>query len=353
VTAAAGLPRRASGTELAILRHPDRRTSWIVVWAATLEAPLEAATLGERLARLHAALPLVGARLRAESWLTGPAPEPLVIEGEPLAEAALLHRFELAGEGPLRVLLAPERRRLALAFHHAAFDGMAIASILTALMGGPLPEPGAPPARRASGRRRRALSRLLWPADPVAPSTDRAGECLLVREVRLSGKGVTGRIAAACVAAAGARNAATRRDWRRIGVSVAIRGPGGGANTASYRRVDLGPGDPVAERVAEAMESDAEPPELASPGRALRLLTPLSDRFSDSLLISNMGRQPIPGLARLEAFPVARGRSAVAFGAAGLERGPTTLTLRSRDLARGDAEALLDDAVARLGGNGR
>jgi len=80
------------------------------------------------------------------------------------------------------------------------------------------------------------------------------------------------------------------------------------------------------------------------------LLAPIAERFSDSLLVSNPGRQALPGVARLENFPVARGRSAVAFGSCGIEGGTSTLSIRARDLDQADAEALLEDAAERLEG---
>ncbi|HSO55972.1 MAG TPA: hypothetical protein VL330_25235, partial [Actinomycetes bacterium] len=60
-----GLPAPASANALALLRFPDRRTAWAVVTAATLAAPVD--RLQERLAALHRAVPMTGARLRGET----------------------------------------------------------------------------------------------------------------------------------------------------------------------------------------------------------------------------------------------------------------------------------------------
>jgi hypothetical protein len=117
---------------------------------------------------------------------------------------------------------------------------------------------------------------------------------------------------------------------------------------ASYRRVDVTIGDDVAALVSAALADDSEPPELVRAPRAMRALRPLVERLSDSLLISNVGRHATLPLTGLEFFPVARGRSAVAVGAAGVMRGEATVTLRARDLDATDARALLEEVVAGL-----
>jgi hypothetical protein len=77
-------------------------------------------------------------------------------------------------------------------------------------------------------------------------------------------------------------------------------------------------------------------------------VSPFIRRFSDSMLISNLGRVAVPGIAALEFFPVARGRSAVAFGAVGLSAGGATISIRARDLDPDDAENLLDAALSNF-----
>ncbi|HEY4377078.1 MAG TPA: hypothetical protein VGM93_07955, partial [Acidimicrobiales bacterium] len=58
-------------------------------------------------------------------------------------------------------------------------------------------------------------------------------------------------------------------------------------------------------------------------------------------------------VSRLDFFPVARGRSAVCFAAAGIVDGSTTLTVRARDLSPGDARRMLASAVDRFEATGR
>jgi hypothetical protein len=378
VSESRALPAPASRHALALLRFPDRRTGWVVVAAASLAAPPEG--LDGRVQALHRAVPMVGARLRGEVWHPGTPPEPVMVDGEPLGVPVLLDPFRLDAEPPLRVLVGVGGTRVAVACHHAAFDGLGLVAALAALLGGPLP---APPAAATGGRPpaelRGLLGRLARPADRVAPSPrPPAGEALAVREVALSGPGVTARLAAAAVAAVGARNARLGRPWRRIGVNLGLAGPGqpgvgapGAAgdpgraapgsptpppdpalavagNLSRYRRVDLRAGEPVGPAVAAALASPREPVDQVWSPRLGRLLGPVARRGSDSLLVSNLGRRAVPGATRLDFFPVARGRSAVAVGAAGLAGGPSTVSLRARDLSSEDAEALLADIVARL-----
>jgi hypothetical protein len=364
VSGPATLPAPASRNALALLRFPDRRTGWVVVVAASLERPLPG--LDDRLRALHLAVPMVGARLRGEVWHPGAPPDLLVVDGEPLGTPGLLDRFRLDREPPLRAVVGAGGARVALACHHAAFDGLGLVALLAALLGGPPPSPavaagvGRPPAEL-----RGLLRRLARPADRVAPSPfapDR--DALAVREVALSGPQVTARLAAAAVAAAGARNARLGRRWRRIGVNLGLAGPavaaagGSGAaaggsravvgNVSRYRRVDVVAGEAVEPAVAAALASAREPVDQVWSPRLGRLLGPVARRGSDSLLVSNLGRREVPGANRLDFFPVARGRSAVAVGAAGLAGGPSTVSVRARDLSTEDAAALLADIVARL-----
>jgi hypothetical protein len=371
------LPAPVSATTRALLRFPDRRTAWVVVAAATLAAPPD--RLQGHLDALHRSVPLVGARLHRETWHPGSPPDPLMVDGDPLHAPALVARFDLAAQPPLRILVGSGGTRLAVACHHAAFDGRSLVALLAALVGvGEGDQPGGVdgrdhPAGWLVPELRGLLGRMVRPADRVAPSpVPPPREALAVREVAIAGPEVTARIAAAAVAAAGARNARLGRPWRRVGLNIGLAGPPGGeggargvggtggdheagtgpwgtvGNRSRYRRVDLRPGEPVGPALAAAMASPREPLDQVWSPRFGWLLEPVAGRFSDSLLVSNLGRRVVPGATRLDFLPVARGRSAVAVGAAGLAGGPSTVSLRARDLSSEDAEALLADLVARL-----
>lgn len=351
--------RAASTAELAVLNHPDQRTSWIVVAVIELEGPIpDLPELSRRrLGELSERAPILRERWRDGAWQLGSPPEPVVVDGDPIDSPALLGRFELEREPPLRLLVTADCRRLALATHHAALDGRAMAAILAGLLGQPLPSaprPSHAAAQRSVTPSARAgvlagLRRLIAPADRLAPSPDRPlRESFAVRDVVVRGPNVTGAIAEVCVAAMSAHNA--RRGWpsRRIGLSLALGGPPTVGNVASYRRLDLAAGASVSAAVQRTLRSEQLPLEHLSAPRALRVLGPISHRFSDSLLVSNLGRIELAGVKRLAFFPVARGRSAVAFGASAVRRDRSTLSLRARDLSQADAESLIDEVAGRL-----
>jgi len=364
--AAGGGPRGGGGAlaptwqARGLLAGPDRRTAWVVVAAATLARPV--GDLEERVAAVCARVPVAGSRLGPDGWVRGPAPQVDRTAGDPLEAAVLLRGFALDDEAPWRVVCGAGGHRVAVAAHHAAFDGLGVVALLGALAGGPVPDPAParPPGSPAPPWP--AMARLLRPASRVAPSpSPPPGDAVAVRAVApalLGGGGgsATARLAAAAAAAGAAHTRAGGGRWLRVGVSVGVGGPrttAGGrpvaGNVASYRRVDLAAGGDVAGAVDAALADPREPYALVGT-RAARLLAPVADRFADSLLVSNVGRHDLPGVTRLDFLPVARGRSAVAVGAAGLPGGPSTVSVRARDLSPADAAALLDGIVARLGG---
>jgi hypothetical protein len=242
---------------------------------------------------------------------------------------------------------------LALACHHAAFDGRALVGIMSALLGGPIPAPVTSAAPGQPGSRSALIHRLLRPADRIAGSqVPPIRDTYVTLELELGGPSLTARLAQSCVDAAAAHNRRLGARWRRVGISIAKGGPLGVGNVASYRRVDVASGEPVEPVISSALLSADEPNEQTSAGLALALARPVVNRFSDTFLISNLGRQSLPNSERLDFFPVARGRSGVAFGAVGMEGGMATLSLRARDLSPTDASRLLEDAVQRFNKTG-
>lgn len=342
----------------AVLNHPDQESRWTIVVVARLQPGV----VPRALADVVATVPLAGARLIGGRWRVG-QPVPVANYGDPLNVDLVARRFDLAEEPPLRAGQSPGA--LTLVGHHAAFDGLALARILGLLLGAegtvraaPASDP-APSGRSAGHASRRAspraglLPRLLRPADRVAPSHPLPdSESFASRSIRVPPGRFTPRMAAATAATLLARHRGGRT-WR-AGISVAVAGSPGFENTASYRRVDLDlrPGSdaagPVAAAVATALADRVEPRELSVAPRLFRGLSFLVRRASDTFLVSNLGALELPGVMQLDFYPVARGRSAVAIGAAGVVGGSSSVTLRARDLSQADADALLDEIVGRL-----
>lgn len=342
------LPREATSRELAVLRNADQSSSWAVALSAHLAAPGPRA---EDLSRLAQSDPIVAARWTAGRWAAG---EPPVIVHADLSE--MLGRFDLANAPPLRVALSPDGTALHVVGHHAAFDGRALVTVVARLLGkgSPRAEPvDARPASSPDVPASTALSRLARPAGRARRSNPSPqSEILVSRDIVLGGGSVTSRLAATAAYAIAAHNVDGDAAIRRIGVSIGVGGTTDIGNTASYRRIDVGHPDQVLAAVRSALSSPQEPPVLRHPSRLLRLLGPIANRLSDTFLVSNLGRVDIPGVGRLEFYPVARGRSAVAFGAVGVKGGPSTVTIRSLYLSPEDATAILDDVVRRLESDG-
>jgi hypothetical protein len=341
-----------------MVRHPDQRTSWAALGVLRFSEPFahgaEAvrSTMAARLVELQRTLPLAGARLRDGQWVAG-EPNPVVVipaRDEPVPPSAVRH-FDLAREAPLRIVAADDGTWATAVGHHAAFDGTNAFTMFRGVAG---VEPHPAVIRSRQFQRRAAFpwdaaARLLRPADPVVPSSPRPPhESFLAAELPIVGKGIATRFPEACAAAAIAHNARAGKPCRRIGITLGLVAQTGEGDLSTYRRIDCPAEAPLRGAIEEALAATDEPWEIVHSPRVLRLLSPLVERMSDTVLVSNFGRVDIAGLDALEMYPVARGRSAVAFGAVRLARGASTLTLRARDLSRDDARLILDDVLERL-----
>lgn len=343
-----------AGAHPAMINHPDRATAWVVVMVARArsgERLVEPAVLASRLVELSSAVPMAASRLHGQRWDHGAPPDLVVSAASDPLDIVPLQPFDLVREPPLRVVCPPEGSWVVLCAHHSAFDGLAMVSVLRGLVTGSSEQPTTYHADSVSSPPEvpwPLLRRALRPADRVAASAAHPlSETLVARTVTLGGSRVTGRIAASCASGVTLHNRRLGARLRRLGVSVAVGGMG--SDSATYRRIDTTPDGPVERLVDEALSTTTVPREMVGLPRAARLVGPLVYRLSDTILVSNLGRQRIGPVDRVDFFPVARGRSAVAFGAAGIADGRTSLTLRARDLDRTDADRLLDDVVAALG----
>ena len=309
-------------------RHPDRRSPWVIVSHCAYRDGGEVPppeVLDARLRTAASAFPFLACRLRSGRLAPAHPPRVRVADGSPLAVAPVGH-FDLGNEPPLRVMTSCDSDWLLLCAHHHAFDGSGLVALLDSILTG---VPATAPDYLTFSSPRRpptdALRRLLRPADPVAPSPNPpSSDSFATAEVHLSGPHITAQIAEAATRAVRAHNTQHERPLRRFGLSIAIGGIRGEA--ATYRRLDLRPNDDVAAAVVRAMEQKTVPTELGGLPPGARLLWPVLNRLSDTILVSNLGRLNLP-VRKLEFYPVARGRSAVAFGASGLPGRPTTLTL--------------------------
>lgn len=328
----------------AVLHHPDQTSTWVVLVAASFDHPPDPD-------RLWAAVPLVSARLAGgRSWVPGRPNAVVEITGDPLDAAETWRRFDLRDEAPARVVVSADHR-VAVAVHHAAFDGRSALSLLTILAGDNGAPAASPPRGGGAGNEVGLLRRLITPAHRVAPtSSDPAQEARVWRRLALSGPDATARMVTAMTIAVAEHNRRRQTPWRRVAVTVGLAGDAEVGNTAAYQRISLDlDRDDTASVVRNAVASSAPTPaELRWAPLALRLLAPVANRMGDSFLVSNLGRQELPGMADVVFFPVARGRSAVAIGAVAGSDGMGTVSLRARDLDQADASALLDGCIRHL-----
>lgn len=370
------ISRPITPSEAAILHHPDRRTAWAPAIVVETAERLEPAALARALDALAAEHSIVAARLQGAEWVVGDTP-PVVGAFEPGGLAGLCRAFDLAGEPPLRVGLSASGRTLSMAAHHSALDGRALLTVARHLLGpggddasavtdaAPSAGASAPTAEVRAGQSpaesrsdaRRALRRLARPADRVAASSSAApAEVFVTAELPPEVQARVAALAAAACGAVQAWNEARGEPWRRVGLTIPVGGPPVLGNVSTHRRVDVAATDDIAAAVTAALGAAHTAGEGAMHPALMRLLAPVVERFSDSLLVSNLGLVRLPGAAAVNFYPQARGRSAVALGAASVEGGARRLTLRARDLTEADAQALLDATVARLqrvGASGR
>jgi hypothetical protein len=359
--------RALTGAEAAILHHPDQRTPWAPSIVARLTpGRLTRGAAQERLAALVAQHPILDARLdlAGSRWIAGCGRQALELLADELH--LLRTRFDLASGPPVRIALSPACDALAVVGHHAAVDGRALLMIARALLGAEpieataaaMPEARTgvnattPEAARQTSAAREALRRMVRPADRVAASPGAVeGEAFVAAELPCGVPVRAARIAAAAVDAAAAWNAERGERWSRVGLTIPVGGPPSLGNVATHRRIDISLPAAVSEAVSAALRAQVDPPEAGlspSKARVLRVVAPIIDRLSDSLLVSNLGIVDLPGAHAVEFYPQARGRSAVAIGACTPAGGTARLTLRARDLSELDAGLLLGLLTDRL-----
>jgi hypothetical protein len=334
----------------AAVHHPERQAAWVIVLLAHLAGgSCRPDVVAERLHAASADFPLIASRLQGKWWTPSTCPAVSVAApGVVPLEIAPIEPFDLQNEPPLRVVLGAEGSWLLMCAHHFAIDGLGMVSLMGSLLTGKRGS-GSPDYTVVTAPRRPptdAVLRLIRPADRIAPSVAMPSRDTFVSaSVHMSGPHVTARISRACAEGAREHNRTRGLPLRRFGLSLAVRGPEG--EGATYRRIDVSPDQDIESAVAGALSDPAVPVEVKGLPPGSSLLRPLLKRLSDTVLVSNLGRLDLP-VNGLELYPQARGRSAVAVGAAGIDGQPTIITLRARDLDRADATSLLQRIVARL-----
>ncbi|MHB8263406.1 MAG: hypothetical protein ACYDGY_06635 [Acidimicrobiales bacterium] len=353
------LPQPVRPTSLHILRHPDRRSNWIVTGTVWFSQPLGNGTARsvreaaiDRVAYLAKEMPVTTARLRGTLWAPGAAPVPSLTEGDDPRPAWLFRPFNLGHEAPVRVTVDAEGRWLTVVAHHAAVDGVNAIPLFKILCGQPPVIPGNPPpmAKRVTPPIG-VLRRLVHPADPVARSDPLPPrESFAKVPLPPVGKGMKGKLAAAVVKSILAHNHRYGQPLEHVGISASVMELDDAKPIASYRRVDLEPTGHIAETFERELSRPEEPWELLHAPRTLRLLSPITGRLSDTILLSNFGRWSLEGAKAIELYPVARGRSAVAIAAVRIAGGDSLLTIRACYLSQYDAQRILAETIDHLAG---
>ena len=344
-------PSRVAPAHPVAMHHPDRTSAWVIALIARAggDRPfLVPSEIERNLSKLLRISPMLASRLHGDQWIAAEAPSIQWVDQETDPIALLpLHHFDLGSEAPIRLVGASDGTWLALCAHHFAFDGLAMVAVLRGLVTGSpeeialvRPSGGVSPPELPWPVLRRALS----PVDAVAFSAHpNPSEVLLARRLEVAGKDITARLSAACALAVVEHNRRLGIPMRKLGISVAVGGIG--KQSATYRRIDVLRGQPISHIVKEALESKGIPRELVALPRAASLLRPFLGRLSDTILVSNLGRHELGAVAQLDFFPVARGRSAVAFGLASIPGQQSTLSIRTLFLSRPDAQMILDRTI--------
>ncbi len=360
----------ANRQALAVLRHPDRRTSWMGVLVARTYpdaagySPAQFIDKVTESARvLPSSIPLAKARLVGEQWVEGSPPAVEVVDADQYELSNLARRVDLSREPPVRLQMASDGSWIAVAAHHAAFDGPAAMDALRILVGGTSPKNrysgdfvratmNSRPIRRtvAAMLPMAEIRRLAFPADRAAASLSLpSAEVFVSSELPRLNKDVAVRIPEAVLAEIAKFSAVQGRPCFRLGLTMGLEAGKGVSNASTYRRVDIKVGEPMGDAIRRALREKSDPWEVARPSKLISYLGPVVDRLSDTVLVTNMGRYLMPPVVgAVEGYPVARGRSAVSVGVVRLSGASSTISMRCRDINKPDAKSILSAIVGRL-----
>lgn len=343
----------AARESVALAGHPD------VSWSVVIEAGLAAApATADVQARLDAVLP-------GHPHL-GPSPRVRSVDDAALAgERQRIADEPYAAGGPATrvTIVAGASSRLLVAAHEGALDGLGLLGLAGLALGLPLASSargvGADPPRGsfAASALRAVTEAAVRPPTRVAAAGGRPGargDELGARDAgSLRG---TAHIVAAAARAVVAWNAGHGAQAGRIVTVIGASHRAGDAITldhaAAWMRVRPGRGDDaiVAARIAAEQPRPVGPP-ARLPGPAIGAIRLLSKRLGSTFLVSNLGLIAAPpAVTSLAFFPVAHGRSGVAFGAATVGNASTiTIRARARRFDAAAAAEILDRVAGELG----
>lgn len=330
--------------------YGDPTVPWSILLEASLTEPLDAGSVGARLAELSERFPHLGG-----------AP-PVVTDGVPeRVREDFASRVYDGSSSLVRVALVGSRPTLIIAAHHGAVDGLGLLALLGAAIGRPVRtgvvgtrDREIAPSFAMTAARRVGEALLAPPLRVRAVPSAGAGEVLV--SARLPRVNV-GTAAVTAAAAAVVRRWNERPRGRMVAAIGASRRDGDQLtpeHRAAYLRLRLPPSADRAS-VRDMMANQVLEPDFPpSRNPVLRLgARVLAGRLGATFLASNIGAveagAPVSALAF---FPQPSGPAGVAFGVVTTD-GATCLTARARrrDFTDTAAANLLDRLVAEVTGS--
>jgi hypothetical protein len=332
--------------------------SWSIVIEAKLAEPLAPTLAASRLNEALALAPGLGHMPELVSF--GPG-------GMDSLRQAFADDPYPEGGPVIRVGVRPEPEpAVLLAAHHGALDGLGLLALLGVALGARVASSARGlgdrgPARSFAGAAaRRVTEALLFPPHRIA-SQPGAGRGLVAAGDELAAlpvppfEGGTPALVGAAAQAVRRWNRDRSAPIDRLVMAVgASRRPGTAPTLeegSAYLRLRLQSTEQedIRRALGKALPQPAAPA-LTGLGPLAPFARRLSGRLGSTMLVSNLGRLTGPAeLLRVAFYPVAHGRSGVAFGAATV-RGVGVLTIRARrrDFDREAARQLLTLAASEL-----
>jgi hypothetical protein len=336
---------------VAVGLYGDPTVAWSVLLRARLTSQVGEAVVFDRLARHARGFPQLGG---APAVLSTPDPD--------ATAARFATRPYADGEPLVRVAIARAEPELVLAAHHGAVDGLGLLGLLGIALDTDVASNATGLGARAASRSfanaavRRLGEALFAPPTRIQPSVMMPANSELFDEWTGARRGAgTAALVTAATGAAIAWNQSHGARAQRVVAAVgASRRPGDELcviEDSTYLRLRRTHRAERSELAALLATQSPEPdsPAYRSPFTSLgiRLLAP---RLGSTFLVSNLGVVRAGGIVRsLSFYPVASGRSGVAFGAATLAD-TTTITIRVRrqDFDAAAATRLLELVVSGL-----